>query len=185
MANASAKRVASQNANTIKNLRLGMIISGVLALVFRVFFQRGSLSPKRFSFYIYILSLVPSIFLSRYLERIGSPRVDPTTGTLISAGEDLSSSGIIEWCFDVVYITWACQIGSGLFGTWVWLLYLIIPGYAGYKLWGSVIAPFVLGRTPATAEPELPDANQPTSKRQEKLKKRQERGDPRVQLRSR
>lgn len=45
------------------------------------------------------------MFLSRYLERIGSPRHDPTTGTLISAGEDLGRPGILEWCFDVVYIT--------------------------------------------------------------------------------
>lgn len=87
---------------------------------------------------------MPSIFLSRYLERIGSPRHDPTTGTLISAGEDLSRPGIIEWCFDVIYITCAysilslrvilstrycvgaCQVGSGAFGTWVWWLYLIV-----------------------------------------------------------
>ena len=75
---------------------------------------------------MYALSLVPSVFLSRYLERIGSPRRDPTTGTLISAGEDLSRPGILEWCFDVVYITWACQVGSGAFGAWVWWLYLIV-----------------------------------------------------------
>ncbi|EKM59452.1 uncharacterized protein PHACADRAFT_249951 [Phanerochaete carnosa HHB-10118-sp] len=184
MANASAKRVASQNAATVKHLRLGMFISSALALVFRMAFSRGSLSPKTFAFWIYALSLVPSIFLTRYLERIGSPRHDPTTGTLISSGEDLAHPGILEWCFDVIYITWACQVGSGLFGTWVWWLYLIIPGYAVYKLWGSVISPILLGRggsSPVEAENPAP---QPTSKRQEKLKKRSERGDPRVQARS-
>ncbi|KAI0091869.1 DUF788-domain-containing protein [Irpex rosettiformis] len=185
MANASAKRIASQNASTIKNLRLGTFISGALALVLRLLLRRDTLSPKSFGFWLYVLSLVPSIFLSRYLERIGSPRHDPTTGTLISAGEDLSRPGIIEWCFDVIYVTWACQVGSGAFGTWVWWLYLVIPGYACYKLWGSVISPFVLGRSSTTEAPEVPEVNQPTSKRQEKLRKRQERGDPRVQVRSR
>jgi hypothetical protein len=82
-----------------------MLISSALSLIFRLLLRRGALSPKSFGFWVYILSLVPSIFLSRYLERIGSPRHDPTTGTLISAGEDLGSPGIIEWCFDVVYIT--------------------------------------------------------------------------------
>ena len=73
--------------------------------MFRLFIRRGSLSPKSFAFWIYVVSLVPSIFLSRYLERIGSPRYDTATGTLISSGEDLSRPGVLEWTFDVVYIT--------------------------------------------------------------------------------
>lgn len=161
-----------------------MLVSGALALIFRMVFNRGTLSPKTFAFWIYALSLIPSIFLSRYLERIGSPRHDPTTGTLISSGEDLARPGILEWCFDVIYVTWACQVGSGLLGTWVWWLYLVIPGYAIYKLWGSVISPLLLGRSgPSSAEAD-DQAAQPTSKRQEKLRKRSERGDPRVQARS-
>ncbi|KIP09181.1 hypothetical protein PHLGIDRAFT_29162 [Phlebiopsis gigantea 11061_1 CR5-6] len=184
MANASAKRVASQNAATIKNLRLGMLISGALSLVLRMVFHRSTLSPKTFSFWIYCLSLIPSIFLTRYLERIGSPRNDPTTGTLISSGEDLSQPGILEWCFDVVYITWACQVGSGLLGAWVWWLYLVIPGYAVYKLWGGVISPILLGGGQPSAPQEDPAPAAPTSRRQEKLRKRSERGDPRVQTRS-
>ncbi|KAL4241545.1 TMEM208 family protein [Abortiporus biennis] len=179
MANASAKRVASQNAETVKKLRLGMIISSALSLAFRLFFRRGSLSPKGFAFWIYVLSLIPSIFLSRYLERIGSPRHDPTTGTLISAGEDLSRPGIIEWCFDVVYITWSCQIGSGAFGLWFWSLYLIIPLYAIYKLWGSFLGPMFRG---SAAAPEDAPPKENVSKRQEKLRKRSERGDPRVRV---
>ena len=117
---------AQQNADTIKNLRLGMMIACGLSFFLRVLLRRSSLRPTAFAFWVYALSLVPSIFLSRYLERIGSPRRDPTTGALISAGEDLSRPGIIEWCFDVVYITWACQIGSGAFGEWVWWLYLVV-----------------------------------------------------------
>ncbi|PSR73464.1 hypothetical protein PHLCEN_2v10756 [Hermanssonia centrifuga] len=78
----------------------------------------------------------------------------------------------------------ACQIGSGAFGTWVWWLYLVIPGYAGYKLWGSVISPFVLGRSTPPTNQDGADAEEPLSKRQEKLRKRSKRGDPRVQTRS-
>ena len=100
-----AHYLAQHNAESIKNLRLGLLVSGALSILLRLLFRRGSLSPKQLSFWIYVFSLVPSVFLSRYLERIGSPRRDPTTGTLISAGEDLSRPGIIEWCFDVIYIT--------------------------------------------------------------------------------
>ena len=105
-----SRAVASQNAETVKNLRTGMLVSTVLSILVRLLFQRGALSPKRFAFWVYVLSLGPSVFLSRYLERIGSPRHDPTTGTLIHAGEDLNHPGIIEWCFDVVYVTCECTL---------------------------------------------------------------------------
>lgn len=155
MANASAKRTgtalmsypltvhladsvfhppAQQNAMTIKNLRLGLLVSCALSLFLRLFFRPAALRPTTLAFWVYVLSLVPSVFLSRYLERIGSPRRDPTTGALISAGEDLSRPGVVEWCFDVVYITWACQIGSGAFGTWIWWLYLIVSCHSARSL---------------------------------------------------
>ena len=138
------RAIAQQNAETIKNLRMGMLASLALSLLLRILFRRSALRPTTFAFWVYALSLVPSVFLSRYLERIGSPRRDPTTGALISAGEDLARPGIIEWCFDVVYITWACQIGSGAFGQWVWWLYLVVSARLPFRvsprywLWGYV-----------------------------------------------
>ncbi|GBE79412.1 DUF788-domain-containing protein [Sparassis latifolia] len=184
MANASAKRVAQQNAGTIKNLRLGMLVVGALSFVLRLLLRRGSLSPARLSFWIYVGSMAPSVFLFSYLERIGSPRRDPTTGTLLSAGEDLGRPGIIEWCFDVIYVTWACQVGSGAFGQWIWWFYLIIPIYAVFKLWTSVISPLILGRSGEPSSTDVDDAaaQEASSKRQEKLRKRSERGDPRVRV---
>ncbi|RPD52848.1 putative opsin, partial [Lentinus tigrinus ALCF2SS1-7] len=189
MANASAKRTAQHNAETIKNLRMGMLASLALSLLLRVLFRRDALRPTTFAFWLYAFSLVPSVFLSRYLERIGSPRRDPTTGALISAGEDLARPGIIEWCFDVVYISWACQVGSGAFGQWVWWLYLVIPLYAVFKLWSSILSPMLgFGRGGSGAQAEADAGAEPketVSKRQEKLRKRQERGDPRVRVQTR
>ncbi|KAI0939567.1 hypothetical protein AcW1_004559 [Taiwanofungus camphoratus] len=188
MANASAKRIAQQNAETIKNLRLGMLGSGVLSLLLRLVFRTGSLSLSKMPIWLYALSMVPALFLSRYLERIGSPRRDPITGTLISSGEDLARPGILEWCFDVIYITWACQVGSGAFGEWFWWVYLVIPVYALFKLWISMIAPMlpmIYRRfAPASTVENKADVQEPLSKRQEKLRKRGERGDPRVRTQS-
>ncbi|KAF9816293.1 hypothetical protein IEO21_04158 [Rhodonia placenta] len=185
MANASAKRVAQQNAQTIKNMKYGMLAAGALSLLLRMLFRKGSLSPAKLSLWLLALSNLPSIFLSRYLERIGSPRRDATTDTLISAGEDLGRPGIIEWAFDVIYITWACQVGSGVFGDWFWWLYLVIPLYAVYKLWTSAISPLLFGRPAATPDPRGDSApKEPVSKRQEKLRKRGERGDQRVRMQS-
>jgi hypothetical protein len=54
-----------------------------------------------------------------------------------------------------------------------------IPFYALFKLWTSVISPVFFGRSPAPSEDG--DNNKETvSKRQEKLRKRGERGDARI-----
>ncbi|TFK43184.1 hypothetical protein BDQ12DRAFT_731238 [Crucibulum laeve] len=181
MANASAKRIANQNETTVKTLKLGMIVPTIISLVLRFLLRRSSLPPSKGSLAIYVVTFFPAFFLSNYLVKIGTTRRDPTTGTLISYGEDLNQSGVTEWCFDILYVTWICQVGSGAFGEWVWWLYMVIPIYAVFKLWTSVISPLLLGRSGAPAPSETDAvAKEPTSKRQEKLRKRSERGDPRV-----
>ncbi|KIK65518.1 hypothetical protein GYMLUDRAFT_38989 [Collybiopsis luxurians FD-317 M1] len=184
MANASAKRIASQNEATVKNIRLGLILPTVISLLLRLLFRRDSLPPSRGSLALYLGTFFPAFFLSNYLIKIGTTRRDPTTGTLISYGEDLNQPGLTEWAFDVLYITWACQVGSGAFGEWFWWLYMVIPLYAIFKLWTSVISPFVLGRGSSTPQPDpsTKEENGTTSKRQEKLRKRSEKGDPRVKM---
>ncbi|PPQ77720.1 hypothetical protein CVT25_011155 [Psilocybe cyanescens] len=184
MANASGKRIANQNETTVKTLRLGMVLPTILSLVLRFLFRKSSLPPSKGSLAIYIVTFFPAFFLSNYLIKQGSPRRDPTTGTLISSGEDLSQPGVTEWCFDILYITWACQMGSGAFGEWFWWLYMIIPLYAVFKLWTSVISPLVLGRGSAGPADSTSDKEPVGSKRQEKLRKRQEKGDPRVRVQS-
>ncbi|KAF8901734.1 hypothetical protein CPB84DRAFT_1777301 [Gymnopilus junonius] len=184
MANASGKRIANQNETTVKTLRLGMFLPTVLSLLLRFLFRASSLPPSKGSLAIYIVTFFPAFFLSNYLIKQGSPRRDPITGTLISSGEDLGQSGVTEWCFDILYITWACQIGSGLFGEWFWWLYMVIPLYAVFKLWTSVISPMVLGRGMPGASDSPSDKESIGRKRQEKLRKRQEKGDPRVRLQS-
>ncbi|SJL01607.1 uncharacterized protein ARMOST_04930 [Armillaria ostoyae] len=164
MANASAKRIASQNEITVKRLRFGLFLPTVLSFVLRFLLRRSSLPPSKTSLGIYIATFFPGFFLSNYLIKIGTTRRDPTTGTLMSYGEDLG----------------ACQIGSGAFGEWFWWLYMVIPLYAIFKLWTSAISPLLLGRAAAAGTDDVPEKQPATSKRQEKLKKRSERGDPRT-----
>ncbi|KAI6122737.1 hypothetical protein EV401DRAFT_1313323 [Pisolithus croceorrhizus] len=179
MAKGAAKRIAGQNERAIKNLRLGMVIPTILSLVLRLLLRRDSLPPSKGSLLIYILTYLPALFLSRYLENIGTSRRDRTTGALISSGEDLNQPGVTEWSFDVLYVTWACQVGSGAFGEWFWYFYLVIPLYALFKVWTGLVGPFLW---PSSSVPPQDDAKkaETSSKRQEKLRKRSERGDQRV-----
>lgn len=81
-----------------------------------------SLLPGALPLFIYVLTLIPTLFLYRYMHAIGTPKRD-ASGTLISAGEDLYQPGLTEYCWDVIYVTWACQVGSPIFGERFWWLY--------------------------------------------------------------
>ncbi|KAF9057295.1 hypothetical protein BJ165DRAFT_1419610 [Panaeolus papilionaceus] len=183
MANASAKRIASQNEVLVKVLKLGMLLPTIISILLCLLFRRGSWPPSILLLVFYIIASAPAALLSLYLINIGTPKREPTTNTLIFYGEDLSQPGVTEWCFDIIYITYACQIGSGAFGEWFWWFYMIIPVYAVFKIWTSFISPMVLGRG-GPSEPEENAKEPASSKRQEKLRKRQEKGDPRVRVSS-
>jgi len=183
MANASAKKTAAKNERAIQDLRQGFLIATILSLLIRAIFRTKSLSPARLSFWIHVFSHIPSTFIARYLAEIGGPKRSPT-GELISPGEDLSQTGVTELCFDVLYVTWACQIGSAIFGERFWWLAAAIPLYALYKIWTMFLRPYLgFGNSNTTNDAEEA-APERTSKRQEKLKKRSERGDPRVQTKT-
>ncbi|KAA1466107.1 DUF788-domain-containing protein [Dentipellis sp. KUC8613] len=178
MANASSKRIASQNEAATKNLLYGQAISNLLALVVRLLFKRSNLFSAKIIFF-YGVSLAISQFLYQRLVRMGTPKRD-SAGALISPGDDLNQPGVTEWLFDILYIAWACQLGSALLGEWVWWLYISIPTFVLYKLWTSIISPMFLGRSSAPSADDAAAPQENVSKRQEKLRKRNERGDPRV-----
>jgi hypothetical protein len=85
-------------------MKIGMLVSSVVAVLFRVLFRRSMLTSKS-SVALYAATYAPTFFLSRYLESIGTPKRDSTTGVLITSGEDLNQPGLIEYCFDVLYVT--------------------------------------------------------------------------------
>jgi hypothetical protein len=61
-----------------------------------------------------------------------------------------------------------------------------IPLFAIFKLWSSIISPFLKGRSSDIQDSAAAAADDlPTSKRQEKLRKRGEKGDPRVRMQAR
>lgn len=82
-----------------------MLISLILSIILRLTVRRGSLPPSLGVSIVFLATFIPSVLISRYLVNIGGTKRDAATGMLISSGEDLSQSGITEWCFDILYIT--------------------------------------------------------------------------------
>ncbi|KZV69223.1 putative opsin [Peniophora sp. CONT] len=180
MANTSQKKIASQNEAALKNLLYGQILANIVPFLIRLLYRAFG---RRTSIKVWIMSAIAtgvSQFLYGRLAALGKPRRD-ANGTMVSAGSDLNQPGVTEWMFDVLYISWAAQVGSSILGEWVWLLYLVIPVFVIYKAWGF-IGPMIMPQS-SSAEEEAPVEQ--LSKRQEKLKKRSERGDPRVKTQQR
>ncbi|KAF9510056.1 hypothetical protein BS47DRAFT_1300755, partial [Hydnum rufescens UP504] len=193
-ANASAKKTAAQNEVTIRNLKVGMVIANMLYFLLRFILPNRSFPPTMRQLTLYFMTGIPEFVLFRHLSSVGLPRRDPTTGTLIAAGEDLSQQGVTEWCFDVIYVTWACQVGSSLIGDYVWWLYLSIPLYAAYKIYVSFLAPFLRMNSPSQAGAASPNGpangdskdTELLSKKQQKMQKKAEKrggADPSPQAR--
>ncbi|KAF8318300.1 uncharacterized protein EI90DRAFT_3147303 [Cantharellus anzutake] len=174
MANASAKKTAAQNEVAIKNLQIGMLIANISYFLLRLILPYRTFPPTWRQLTLYIMTAIPEFVLFRHLISTGLDR--PWGGFI--------SGGITEWCFDVIYITWLCQVGSALIGEFVWWLYLSIPLYAGFKAWSTFLSPLIASRSPpgsivqSSNEGAVEGATNSAdglSKRQIKLQKRAEK----------
>lgn len=122
-----------------------------------------------------------------------------TLQSMAAQGNDLQQSGLTQYMFDVIYVTWFVQLAS-LVWSKLWYLYLIIPGYAAYVIYQKILLPYLFrGQSPfgsiqrllgasgsAAAGATVNAQQQPTetmSKRQQKLQARAAKGDARVQIR--
>lgn len=129
MAQKAKKDRARSNAATLKNLHLGSAIVHSLFLLSCFIWRSRSLIT-------YALLCVPSFVCEAVLETSGRPRYDSATKALRSAGEDLAASGLTEYMFDVIWVTWASVVLVILFGNWAWLLWAVVPAYGLYLGYG-------------------------------------------------
>ncbi|GAA6020972.1 hypothetical protein JCM8202_003795 [Rhodotorula sphaerocarpa] len=182
-AGASNKRIAAANAATLKQLRLGMAVSGGVYLLHLFIFSSGRSYRRLF---LFAVTEAIAIGLWNQLQ------------AMAKGGQELNGSkGLVSYMFDVLYVTWFIHITTALISAKFWYLYWVIPIYALYRLVTfalpyispSLAAALQGGGNAAPAGPagaagaNGAGAQQPSSKRQEKLRKRMERGDPRVQQR--
>ncbi|KAI0128407.1 hypothetical protein BJ170DRAFT_327069 [Xylariales sp. AK1849] len=132
MAQKARKDRAKSNAEALKNLHLGTLIVNTLFVLFNLLFKRRSLL-------LYVVLSVPSFICEYILESTGRPKYDPSTKALRTSGEDLNASGLTEYMFDTIWITWASVVLVVFIGNWGWLLWTAVPVYGavkGYSLLG-------------------------------------------------
>lgn len=128
MAQKAKKDRAKSNAAALNNLHIGAAVVNGLFLAWHFLFKSRSLLA-------YALLSLPSFICQYALEKAGRPSFD-ATGAVKSSGEDLAARGLTEYMWDVIWVTWACQILVMLFGNWFWILWVVVPAYGAYQGYG-------------------------------------------------
>ncbi|KAM0752834.1 DUF788-domain-containing protein [Meredithblackwellia eburnea MCA 4105] len=182
MAGASAKRIAAQNGATLAQLRIGFAISNLIYLGHLFIFRSGR---SWFRLFAYLSSEIIAVVLWAQL------------ADMAAKGGDLAAAGLTSYIFDIIYVTWFVHVTTAVIWAKFWYLYLVIPGYALYRF-GSFVIPFIRGsKSSARAPSSTPSASgkggsaasatedaPSLSKRQEKLKKRSEKGNYKLEYRA-
>ena len=182
MSAGSQKKLATKNKSILLQFRYIAATINVLAIIAIFYFNRPSRSIT------YILLSTPSFILQYVLESSGLPKFG-ADGKVLSSGADIMQKGsLFEYCFDVIYLTWILDVLMIVFGSnKVWWGYAMIPGFAIYKISGFVL-PFFrksgggqqqqqgADKDGATSSSTTKKDNSGLSKRQQKMKARQEKG---------
>ncbi|KAF9976215.1 hypothetical protein BGZ73_008997 [Actinomortierella ambigua] len=181
-ANSSQKKIAHENSKMLLSLRKGFIWVNAFYILYRIVYHWSTFSFKLAVAYLLTGGL--SVLLYSQIHRIGQPRYN-SKGELHDAGMDLTQEGLVQYAFDIIYVTWFVHVTSAFWGK-MWWFYLAIPLYATWKGYELAIKP-MLGRTggmPGLANPAgAGSSGEPAkSKRREKMEKRAEKG-PQVRYR--
>lgn len=136
------KEILAGNSRTLVFYK--RMISGSLVVYALVKWLQG------FSTMHVVLSVVSGIGLSlcyRYMEAAAKPSYS-ASGALVSGGTDLDmEGGMSDYFKDIIMVTCTVVLLS-LVSDYFWYLWLIIPGFALYKLWSGIIAPWIFAPAP-------------------------------------
>ncbi|KAF9421348.1 hypothetical protein BGZ76_003981, partial [Entomortierella beljakovae] len=185
-ANSSQKKIAHENSKTLLSIRKGFIWA--FYIFYRIIYHWSTFGFKLGFGYFATAGL--TVLLYTQINSMGRPRYN-NNGELVHAGEDLNQEGLIQYAFDIIYVTWFVHVTSAFWAK-MWWSYLTIPAYAAWKAWHLAIKP-MLGRggmgaaaaagANANGNAAAPGGSDGTkSKRREKMEKRAEKG-PQVRYR--
>lgn len=188
MAGAAEKKQAQRNFETLSSVhKLSGIVNTISLLC--IFLLHRPLNGKKY----YFLFSIPAFICQYIVENIGRPTFkinEDGYKVLVKAGDDLQQAGLTEYMFDIIYLTLFIDILMCIFGSMkVWILLLIIPIYACWKLKGiisTVLGLFLpnLKSNRNNAGGEDSKAHVETkSKRQQKMEKRAAKGQQQVRYR--
>ncbi|CAD6243067.1 unnamed protein product [Miscanthus lutarioriparius] len=166
MAKQGAKKMKDENKKRLDLLLRIILISNAIYIVVRMAIMHSSFTWKH---WIGLMVTSAAYFLPyKQLASMAKP-VYSDNGELLDGGFDLSTGGVCEYLYDVIYITVFVQLMS-IISEKFWWTYLVIPAFAGYKIFGLLRGTFFSGGSEGEVEDEK------TRKKREKMEKKASRG---------
>jgi len=166
--NAAKKRKFENEAILLRLWKILLIVNAIYILVRMVFFWS---SFGTWHWIGFVGTTAVYWFCYSSLSSMAKPTFDEQ-GKLLDGGGNLSGGGLVEYYFDVIYVSAFVQLSS-ILTDWMWLSYLVIPIYAVYALWGLVIKPLLQARSAAA------EVNKEESKADQKRREKKERKENR------
>jgi hypothetical protein len=101
-----------------------------------------------------LLALTTAMYALCYSGIAGAlaPHYTPT-GELLYAGADRKTGGVLEYYFDIVYVSAFVQV-LGAYTDKAWAALLLLPAYAAWLLWTHVLGPHWWNKPKAGDAPE-------------------------------
>jgi len=131
MAQKAAKSLATRNTARLQQTH------SITLLLHMAFLLLSFTLRRDLSFPLYILFTSPALLVEIYLDILARPKF-AENGDLRKAGEDLDAKGLTEFMWDIVYWTWINLVLVGVLGNRGWWLYMVVPAYAVYSVFGVV-----------------------------------------------
>ncbi|KAG9133022.1 hypothetical protein Leryth_015403 [Lithospermum erythrorhizon] len=166
MANQGAKKRKEENTRHMQNILRVIIACNVIYLIVRAGIFHSSFTWKHWVGLL--LTSVAYYFPYKQLDSMARPSYGDN-GELIDGGFDMSSTGICGYLHDIIYITCFVQLTT-IISEKFWYTYLVIPGFAAYKLSGIIRGFLPQGGSEGDEEDEK------TRKKREKMEKKASRG---------
>eukprot|EP00850_Spirogloea_muscicola_P015069 SM000112S24011 [mRNA] locus=s112:435233:436362:- [translate_table: standard] len=145
MAHQGAKRRKDDNERRLRQLRLLILAANAAYLLLRCALLRASLSWRHLAGLVATSAAYAACYTQ--LAAIAAPAYDDR-GELLDGGFDFALGGLPGYLLDVIYVTAFVQVSS-IISDYFWLAYLVIPGFALYKLWQHVLHPYFFQPPPA------------------------------------
>ena len=165
MVQKAAKQLAARNAAILNRMHLiSLLVNAVFTLI-RFFFFKSSCTFS--SYILYVSFSLPTAAIQLWFEKNGRPRDG-------RAADDLDAKGATEYMFDVLWWTWGTMIAVMLFGDRAWWMWIATPIYLIYL---SITTFRGVRQTMGGFGGQESAADEgPTSNRQRKIAKKNERG---------
>lgn len=164
MAGGGAKKRAEENKRTIQLIGVYILVCTAVFGVVRLWLKSSTLTWGHYAGFAATVAVHAVCYLS--IAAVGRPLVQ--NGAVVDGGGDLSK-GIIQYYFDVLYITGFVQILAA-FTDWGWYVFLLVPAFALYLLVTKVIQPMM-----AASSREDEPMDEATRKKLERTAQRAER----------